>query len=339
MLLVTGGGGFVMSHLVARWLARDANARVIVLDSAPMSPVFKQFLGESTARIDWLETDVVRATSVLSKSTLDSIQYVVHGAAVTSINRYVHADGRGNPGLSGARSSISTNIDGALCILGLAEKMPALKRLINVSSGSVYADSSTDGLALPEDRFIDPEDIYGITKYTAELFTRFAKKELGVPATSVRLSGVFGPMDRQTSARTVVCIPNAIAHGAVTGSRMRARALNAVGDFIHADDVGDAIIALLEADQINFDAYNIAAGRTVRIGQLLAIAQTLHPSFEFEESDAEPVDINYHATQRTGRWGAYALDRISADTSWQPRAVEDSFRSYVEFVAAGGTSR
>jgi nucleoside-diphosphate-sugar epimerase len=334
MLLVTGGGGFVMSHLVGRWLARDPNARVVVVDRSPMNPALAQLLGESVSRVEWLEADVLDTADVLGDTARESIEYVVHGAAVTSINRYVHADGHGKPGLSGARSSISTNVDGALSILGLASKLPALKRLINVSSGSVYADKSTAGLAVPEDRFVNPEDIYGITKYTAELFTRFASKQLGLPATSVRLSGVFGPMDRETSTRTVVCIPNAIAQAAITGKKMRVRALEAVGDFIHADDVGDAIIALLEASKINFDAYNIAAGKTVQIGELLSVAKRLYPHFEFEELGAGPVDIDYLPTQRSGRWGAYDLARISSDTDWQPRDVEDSFSSYIEFVAA-----
>ena len=336
MLLVTGGGGFVMGHLVHRWLSGHRGSRVVVVDHCPMHPVYGAFLGDLASRVDWVETDVRDTAKVLNGSLLDAIEYVVHGAAVTSINRYVHADGPGVPGLAGASASISINIDGALAMLDLAAKMPTLKRYINVSSGSVYADASTDGLAVPEDKFVNPEDIYGITKYSGELFTRFAARQLGVPAVSVRLSGVFGSLDRQTQDRTVVCIPNQIAHAAVGGGRLRARALDAIGDFIHADDVGDAITALLETPKTNFDAYNIAAGKTVSIGELLSMAKASQPGFEFEESGTGGVDIDYLATQRTGRWGAYDLTRIQADTSWQPREIGVSFPSYIEFVATSG---
>ena len=68
-----------------------------------------------------------------------------------------------------------------------------------------------------------------------------------MPSASVRLSAVFGPMDRETRSRHVRCVPWLIAHLAIAGEELRVSAYDAVGDWIHASDVAEAITRLLRA--------------------------------------------------------------------------------------------
>lgn len=84
---------------------------------------------------------------------------------------------------------------------------------------------------------------------------------------------------------------------------------SAVGDFIHADDVADAIIALL------------------------ALGGERIPGLRFEARESGEVDIDYDPHRRTGRWGAYDLSRIRADTGWRPRSLRESFHDYIDWLA------
>ena len=337
MLLVTGGGGFVMAHVARRWLLSDPAATVVVLDRSPMDATVSAFLESELPRVTWIQADVTDISNALDARLQSSIEYVVHGAAVTSIDRLMHAAGPGRPGLDGARPSIATNVDGTVAALALAARLPKLRRLVNVSSGAVYASHSPPGIAVPEDGHVVPEGLYAITKFAGELFCQLGARDLGLPCTSVRLSGVFGPMDRETTDRVIRCAPNVTAHAAVRGQPLTVRSLEAVSDFIHADDVGDAIIGLLKADSVRFPVYNIGAGETATIGDLIDFTRELYPEFEVREVLNAPSDVATHvaydASQRTGRWGAYDIGRIESDTGWRPTPLRESYGRYLRWLA------
>ncbi len=330
-LLVTGATGFVMSHLVRQWLERDAHSRVVAIDAAPPDAEAERFFSTVADRIEFHQADILDEALWHGLGRRKDVGWVVHGATVTSIDRQVHAEGRGRPGLRGARKSISVNIDGALNVLQWAAALPRLNRLVNVSSGSVYASRGPD--PLPEDGFVAPAGIYAITKHVAELFTDYAAKHLGLPAVSVRLSGVFGPMDRETPSREVRAAPRVIAELGLAQRPVRVRSLAAAGDFIHAGDVAAAIIALLDAAKLRYSVYNIAAGELKSIRDLIDAFQKSIPSLRFEEvGGKEPADVNQDPDLRRGRFGAYDISRIREDTGWAPRPLAEGVDDYVAWL-------
>lgn len=330
-LLVTGGTGFIMSHVVRRWLDRARGARVLAVDAAAPDAHMQRFLAGRADRAEFLEADVLDASLWAALDRREDVSAIVHGATVTSIDRLVHADGTGRPGLRGARNSIDVNIDGTLNVLGYAATRPRLKRLVNVSSGSVYAGEGPD--PLPEDGHVAPDGIYAITKYAGELFTDYAARRLGLPAVSVRLSGVFGPMDRETPSRAVRSAPKAIAERAVGDKPVRVRALDAAGDFIHAGDVAEAIISLIEADALRYPVYNIAAGELKTIRELLEAFRQCIPTLRYEEvGEGAPADVDQDPRLRNGRFGAYDISRIRADTGWAPRPLAEAVNDYVNWL-------
>ena len=330
-LLVTGATGFVMSHLVRQWLERDAHSKVLAIDAAPPDAEAERFFSAVVDRIQFHQADILDETLWRSLGQREDVGWVVHGATVTSIDRLVHAEGRGRPGLRGARNSISVNIDGALNVLQWAAALPRLSRLVNVSSGSVYASRGPD--PLPEAGFVAPAGIYAITKHVAELFTDYAAKHLGLPAVSVRLSGVFGPMDRETPSREVRAAPRVIAELGLARRPVRVRSLAAAGDFIHAGDVAAAIVALLDAAKLRHSVYNIAAGELKSVRDLIDAFQKSIPSLRFKEvGDNGPADVNQDPGLRRGRFGAYDISRIREDTGWAPRSLSESVEDYVRWL-------
>ena len=102
-ILVTGGGGFVMSNLVKRWLTDHPTEHAIVVDTLAFDANLQRFFGALSSRIDWHVGDVVDQSLWQRLSSNTDVNYLVHGAAATSMLRHVHADGPGKPGLAGSR--------------------------------------------------------------------------------------------------------------------------------------------------------------------------------------------------------------------------------------------
>ncbi len=330
-LLVTGATGFVMSHVVRQWLERSPDAKVLAIDAASPDSEADRFFDPVINRIEFYRADILDLGLWRDLDQRDDVVGVVHGATVTSIDRLVHAEGRGRPGLSGARKSIDVNIDGTLNVLDWAAALPRLRRVVNVSSGSVYAGQGPD--PLPEDGFVAPAGIYAITKHVSELFTDYAAKHLGLPAVSVRLSGVFGPMDRETPSRAVRSAPRVIAELGLAGKPVRVRSLDAVGDFVHAGDVAAAVIALLTAGSLRYPMYNIAAGKLKSIRDLIDAFKRSITSLRIEEvASNDPSDVSQDPNLRHGRFGAYDISRIQSDTGWSARPLAHAVDDYVAWL-------
>ncbi len=332
-ILVTGGGGFVMSNLVKRWLSHNPSAQAIVIDALPFDANLRRFFGPVSSRLDWQMGDVLDQELWQQFARNTDIDYLVHGAAVTSILRHVHRGGPGDPGIAGARNSISVNIDGTLNVLELAASLPNLTRMVHVSSGSVYGDDGPSDRPLLEEESVEPTGLYAVSKFAGEAFCVFCANELNLPVCVVRLSGVYGPMDRLTPSRDVQCAPNVIAHKGLSGETIRIRSLESVGDFISAEDVSTAIISLLLASSLNHNVYNVAAGETDTIRNLINIASEKLPALNAEVGELDNLDVDYAPSRVRGRWGAYDISKIRQDTGWQPRSLREAFHSYIDWVS------
>ncbi len=119
--------------------------------------------------------------------------------------------------------------------------------------------------------------------------------------------------------------------------RVRVNTLAAVGDYIHVEDVARAIVALLRAPALRYGAYNIAAGRTATVGDLVGWAAEKAPGFHAEITAAADADILQDATLSDGMWGAYDISRISAETGWKPRPVREALHAYMDWIGSHET--
>ena len=118
----------------------------------------------------------------------------------------------------------------------------------------------------------------------------------GLSTASVRPSSVYGTMDRVTASRNARHVPNVLAHMALDGKRVRVNALDAVGDYIHSEDVAGAIISLLRAPRLRYSAYNVAAGEAATVGDLVRWIAEKVPEFRAEITAPEEADILQDAT-------------------------------------------
>jgi nucleoside-diphosphate-sugar epimerase len=324
MLLVTGGNGFVMSNLARHWLATDASAHVVVADPWTPDQMWERFMAPVRGRVTVVPGDVTDPTWWSSSSALNEVTLIAHGAALTP--------GIGEREKELARATSAVNIMGTVNALEWARARPGLTRFLHVSTGSVYGDDGPDG-PLPEEGWEErsPRSLYAITKRAGELIVRRYAALFGLPVVTVRLASVYGPMDRATPARRIVCLPNRLVHLALAGEEARVNTRDAVGDYIHAGDVGAAMAMLLRADRLAHDVFNVSLGLPATVAEILGHVQAAVPGFRWRVTAKEDANVVENPSRTRGAWGAYDNARLRA-IGWSPRPLAEAIADYVAWV-------
>jgi UDP-glucose 4-epimerase len=336
-LLVTGATGFVMSVLGRRWLASDPAARLVVLDAAAPDAAAERYFAPVKERLAVVVADVTQPESWPPALARHAITHIVHGATITPISRGTAAEAKREPEAENPGRIIDVNVMGTVSILDWARTLPNLERFIYVSSGAVYKHHGPDrpGEPLPEDGYVMPRRLYGISKLASELIAERYGDLFGLSTASVRPSSVYGPMDRVTASRNMHHIPHRIARLALDGAkRVRVNTLDAVGDYIHAEDVADAVISLLRAPRLRYSAYNVACGATASIREIVGWVAEKVPGFCAEIVAPEQADIVQDPTLSDGMWGAYDVGRIGAETGWKPRPMRTALHAYMDWLVS-----
>jgi UDP-glucose 4-epimerase len=269
--------------------------------------------------------------------TGSEITHIVHGATITPLSRGTAAEAKREPEAQNPARIIEVNVMGTVAVLDWARTLPNLKRVIYVSSGAVYKHHGPDrpGEPLPEDGYVMPRRLYGISKLASELITERYGDLFGLSTASVRPSSVYGTMDRLTASRNFRHVPNRLAHMALDGvKRVRVNTLDAVGDYLHVEDVASGIASLLNAPSLRYSAYNIAAGTTASIADLVQWIAEKVSGFHAEIAAPDDADLLQDAALADGMWGAYDISRITAETGWRPRPTREALHAYMDWIVA-----
>ena len=312
-LLVTGAAGFVMSVVARHWLEADADERLVVLDAAPLDAAAQRYFAPFKDRIKVLNCRH-HPTRAMAPGAARG------GYRSCRSRRHCYSDiarfcGRSSCRTRGGQSRPDhrRKRHGDRGRARLGAKSSRAPRFIYVSSGAVYKHHGPDrpGEPLPEDGYVMPRRLYGISKLASELITERYGDLFGIMSASVRLSSVYGTMDRVTSSRNHRHVPNRIAHMAMEGVKcVRVNTLEAVGDYVHSEDVARGIASLLRAPGLQYSSYNIAQGSVTSIGQLVEWAAERAPGFHAQVTAEQDADIVQDARLRDGMWGAYDISRI-----------------------------
>jgi UDP-glucose 4-epimerase len=334
-LLVTGATGFVMSVLARHWLEADPAARVVTLDAAPLDDAAKRYFAPVADRMTVITADVTKPETWQDQLSTLGISHIVHGATITPLSRGTAEEVKREPEAENPARIIDVNIMGTVALLDWARARDSIQRFIYVSSGAVYKHHGPDrpGEPLPEDGYVMPRRLYGVSKLASELITERYGELFGLSTTSVRLSSVYGTMDRATASRNFRHVPNRIAHMALAGTPIRVNAPETVGDYVHSEDVASGISALLKAPKLTYCAYNIAAGEVATTADLLAWVAEKVPGTRSEVTAPDLADILQDPSMTGGMWGAYDISRIATETGWRPRSTRAAFHAYIDWVA------
>jgi UDP-glucose 4-epimerase len=341
-LLVTGGGGFVMSNLARLWAETFPQDKVIVLDAGPYDPPLERFFEPVAAQVRYVRASVLDRAAFDRIAAEHDITHIVHGATVTLFAPEAPGGGSvSNPEKDVPASVIEVNVMGTVNVLDWARGLPNLVRIIAVSSGAVYNNHGpVPAGPMPEDGWVDPPEFYGISKRASEMIAQRYGRLFGMSVASCRLSGVYGPMDRIRPSRAHYCAPYTALHRALEGKPIRVTAPDAVGDHIHAGDVARAILSLLvKKGPLDYPVYNIALGHSVTLRELIEEVARIFPGATCVVADAADSDIVSDDTHKGGRWGAYDISRIRGETGWHPRPLADALADYASFIQEFGVTR
>jgi UDP-glucose 4-epimerase len=334
-LLITGGTGFVMSVVAREWLEGHPERRAVILDRAELDATAAAYFEPVRERLSVIQGDVRDPSGWSAELDRHEITEVVHGATVTPISRGSAEEARVQPEALMPAKIVEVNLMGTVQLLEWARQSKQVRRFVYVSSGSVYRHHGPDWSreALPEDGYVAPLTLYGISKFAAEMVVNRYADLFGLSAASVRLSSIYGPMDRATESRNFRHVPNRVAQMALDGVVIRPNSLEPIGDYLHSVDAARAIHALVQAPQLRYRHYNVASGVAVSIGEIIGWAAEKVPGVRHEVSTGEAANVIQDPNLSGGMWGAYDIARLERDTAWRPRPAREAFHDYMDWLA------
>ncbi len=287
--LVTGGAGFIGSHLVENLLA--GGARVRVLDD--FSTGRRENLQPFMDRIEVLEGDITDPATCARAA--EGMNVVFHQAALPSVPRSIEDPAR----------SHEVNATGTLNVL-LAARDAGARRVVYASSSSAYGDTPT--LPKREDQTPSPRSPYAVAKLTGEHYCRSFPGVFDLEAVALRYFNVFGPRQDPGSAYAAV-IP-LFASAALEG---RSPTINGDGeqtrDFTYIENVvlANLLAASSPGEKVSGEVFNVGCGGRISINDLWrAIREALGSDVEAVHGPPRPGDVKdsladlTHLRERTG---------------------------------------
>ncbi|WP_455885115.1 NAD-dependent epimerase/dehydratase family protein [Pseudomonas spelaei] len=257
LVLITGGAGFIGSHLVDALLAKGYGVRV--LDN--LSTGKRSNLPLDNPRVELLEGDVADA-ELVAHAAADATA-VVHLAAVASVQASVD-------------DPVSTHQSNFVGTLNVCEAMrrAGVKRVLYASSAAVYGNNG-EGASIDEETTKAPLTPYAADKLAGEHYFDFYRRQHGLEPVIFRFFNIFGPRQDPSSPYSgVISIFSERARQglpiAVFGDGEQTR------DFMYVEDLVDVLVQAIEAPEAPLGAINVGWNRTTTLKQVLqALEETL----------------------------------------------------------------
>lgn len=251
--LITGGAGFIGSHIVRQLVSEGEVVRVV--DNLSTGLVTR--LNDLHGQIEFIRGDL--ADDRVTADVVRDVQYVLHQAAVPSVQRSV-------------RDPVSTNRANVVATLNLLEscRKVGVRRFVYAASSSAYGD--TEVLPKNEQMSPDPLSPYALQKLTGERYCKLYCSLYGLETVSLRYFNVFGPSQDPHSEYSAV-IPKFIA------KIMAGESVTVYGDgeqsrdFTYVENVVAANFLALTAPSVAGQVCNIGCGERITLNRLIQLLE------------------------------------------------------------------
>ena len=269
--LVTGGAGFIGSHLSEELVRRGHTVRV-----ADSLITGKRSNLDHVPDVEFLEGDLADGTFAVR--AVEGMDYVLHQAAIPSVPRSVKDPVTSN----------RANVDATLNVL-VAARDAGVKRLVFAGSSSAYGNTPT--LPKHEEMPTNPLSPYALQKVVGEQYLQMFTRLYGLETVSIRYFNVFGPRQDPTSPYSGVISVFATAlidnrSPRIYGDGEQTR------DFTFIANVVDGVLRACEAEAASGEVINVATGGRISLNQLFRamrdlVGATVEPTYV----DARPGDV------------------------------------------------
>src|SRR5437870_5905191 len=302
--VVTGGGGFIGSHIVEELVRR--NETVTIIDN---------FSTGKHENVEPFEDDVEVIEAVIAEAKnltqfLKGADYVIHQAAIPSVPK----------SMMDPVKSHNANVNGTLGLLDSCREA-GVKRVVYASSSSVYGDSPT--LPKHEGMMPNPLSPYGAQKLFAEIYCQVFSRAYGLETVSLRYFNVFGPRQDSTSQYSGVLalfIPAVLQSKRPTiyGDGLQSR------DFTYVQNVVEANLVACTVPGVAGQVFNVACGdRITVISMLQQINKITGKDIAPIYGDLRKGDIKHSQADIT---------RAKERLGYQPKvSFEEGLRSTIEW--------
>lgn len=284
-ILITGGAGFIGSHVVEHF---QGKAEIRVLDN--LRTGYRH-------NLDGLECEFIEA-SIMDTDALagamEGVDVVFHLAALISVPESMEKP----------LECVELNVNGLLYVLNAATKA-GVKKLVLASSAAVYGDNPT--VPKVESMIPEPRSPYAITKLDGEYYCELWQREGWLESACLRFFNVFGPRQDPNSAYAAavpIFIDKARKGETITvfGDGEQTR------DFIYVKDIAAGLAYAADTESVR-GVYNIGYGNSTSINQLAAeIVRITGSSSEIDHAPTRPGDVKHSRA---------SAEKLAA-TGWQP---------------------
>jgi UDP-glucuronate 4-epimerase len=314
--LITGGAGFIGSHLVDRLLATDVENVTVVDDFNDFyDPSIKHnniqdHLKDSRYRIH--EVDIRDRTALEEIFAGNSFDCVVHLAARAGVR----------PSLSEPQLYTETNINGTLNLLELARRHEIMQFVFG-SSSSVYGINAKVPFS-EDDPIRQPISPYAATKGAGELLCHTYSHLYGLRCVCLRFFTVYGPRQRPDLA--IHKFAKLISAGKpipVFGDGATRR------DYTYVDDIIDGVIAAINYDKTSYEVFNLGESRTVELNELISLLEKeLDTHAIIDRQPSQPGDVPQTFAD---------ISKARALLGYDPKTqIEQGLRRFVEWFRMRG---
>jgi UDP-glucose 4-epimerase len=296
-ILVTGGAGFIGSHLCRK--LSSLSSTLNIYDNLSNGKVENV---KHLPKVNFVKADVRNSKKLYSQEKTDLIYHLAAQVVVPY-------------SMENPIEDFETNARGTLNVLEKARKDDA--RVVFSSSAAVYGN--TTQLPTPETHGFNPASCYGLSKVVGEQYCNMYSKQYGLEVTIVRFANVYGPKCHGVIQDFLDKIGRNPEQLEIIGSGMQSR------DFVHIHDVVDALLLSATSDVAIGETFNIGFGKTTTIIDLAKmILRILGLS---GKTVIKPTNIPWHGDIKT-IW--FDISKVKKILKWTPKiSLEDTMKELI----------
>jgi nucleoside-diphosphate-sugar epimerase len=310
-LLVTGGSGFV-GLAVAQAAIADGAKVALFADRPPPD----SFLASAGAHNTALRIGDVRSVDDIADAiAVTQPTHIVHAAALTSAP---------DREATQARALLEVNVVGVANIMQEAAKA-SVRRVVVLSSNSVYGRASVDEGPLDESRALRPTDLHGVSKVSAEQVAARLSDLLGIDVAIVRLGSVYGPFEYETGLSDVMTPHLQMVRAARKADPARL-AWASRSDWIYSRDAAHGILLAATHPELGERTFNVSGGASTDLLAWGALLAQRYPGWSYRLANT-PSEANI-VYRSSGEAAPLGIERFRERTGFalafnQERAARD----------------
>lgn len=326
--LVTGGCGFIGSHIVDRLLAEGHE--VIVIDNCSTGRLENLAHQKGEDRLTIIQEDICNYNKILP--LFSGVDWVFHMAALADIV----------PSIQRPEDYFHSNVDGTFSVLQAA-KVAGVKRFLYTASSSCYG--IPDNFPTNEEADIRPEYPYALTKRLGEELALHWAKVYKLPVVSLCLFNVYGPRSRTSGTYGAV-------FGVFLGQKLAGKPYTVVGtgeqtrDFTYVTDIVDAFYTAAKSDVVG-ERFNVGSEHTYSVNRLVELlggkeAEVQHIPQRPSEPDCTWADtskiskmLNWHPKVTLEEGVQHILENIDywrKAPVWTPESIGEATKDWFKYL-------